>query len=321
LVRSVSDEYPGIIIVGPTASGKSRLGISLALRFKGEIVSCDALQLYRRMDIGTAKVTGKEREKVPHHLLDILEPTVEFSAGAYQAAARESLEEIRRRGRIPFIVGGTGFYLRALLEGLFEGPSRDESLRARMRRILNRKGPEILHRALGRIDPESAGRIAEADGERIIRAYEIYLVSGRPMSWWQRQPRSELSGWGWLKIGIRIPRPELYERIDRRVDEMFRGGFAGEVRSLLEQYPKSSPAFKAIGYRQIVEHLDGKCSIEQATEDTKMESRRYAKRQMTWFGRDPDIRWIEDRGNAEDIEKEAVEMIEMFLNPERGGLR
>jgi tRNA dimethylallyltransferase len=305
--------YPGVAIVGPTASGKSALGIYLAGRFNGEILSCDALQLYRKMDIGTAKVSAVEREQVPHHMLDLLDPTEESSAGAFQDLARKSLEEIRGRGRIPFVVGGTGFYLRALLEGLFDGPSREETLRARMRRIVERKGPGGLHRALKRVDPVSAGRIAEADGERIIRAYEMYLVSGRPMSWWQRLPRNALSGYRWLKIGILVPREKLYERINARVEKMFQGGFLEEVQALLARYPGSAPAFKAIGYRQVVACLDGKMSLEEAVEETKMESRRYAKRQMTWFRRDPDIQWIEDDGDNEKLGETAKAMVAEFL--------
>jgi len=313
----VLNEYPGIIIVGSTASGKSRLGISLAERFNGEIVSCDALQLYRHMNIGTAKVTISDQERIPHHMLDLLEPTEDFSAGAYQSLARQSLERIQKRGRVPFVVGGTGFYLQALLQGLFDGPAREESLRLRMHRIIERKGTKILHRALERIDPQSASRIPEADGERIIRAYEIYLVSGRTMSWWQQQPTNVLKGYCWLKIGIQIPRTELYDRIDSRVEEMFQGGFLEEVKALLAAYPKNSPAFKAIGYRQIVEYLDGKHSMEQVIEDTKMESRRYAKRQETWFRRDPDIQWIENRGEIEELDAGAEALIEKFLSQKK----
>ncbi|MEJ2245772.1 MAG: tRNA (adenosine(37)-N6)-dimethylallyltransferase MiaA [Acidobacteriota bacterium] len=308
------NENAGIIIVGPTASGKSRLGISLAVRFQGEIISCDALQLYRHMDIGTAKVSASDREQIPHHMLDILDPNEDFSAGAYQRAARKSLEEICKRGKVPFIVGGTGFYLQAFLDGLFEGPAKEETLRVRMRKIIKRRGTKLLHRALERIDPQSASRIEEADGERIMRAYEVYLSSGRPMSWWQQQPRNVLQGYYWLKMGIHIPRSELYEKIDNRVDEMFQGGFLQEVQSLLELYPRSSPAFKAIGYRQMVDYVDGKHSIEQAIAETKMESRRYAKRQMTWFHRDPDIQWIEDRGEAAKLDTEAEAMVKKFLS-------
>ena len=307
------NEYPGIIIVGPTATGKSRLGITLAVRFHGEIVNCDALQLYRHMDIGTAKVTPSDRKRVPHHMLDLLNPTEDFSAGNYQILARQSLDGIRERGHIPFVVGGTGFYLRALLEGLFDGPAREESLRARMRRIIECKGTKVLHRALERIDPQSAARIPEADEERIIRAYEIYLLSGRPMTWWRRQPRSALQGYCWLKIGIHIPRAELYERIDSRVEEMFQSGFLEEVQTLLASFPKSSPGFKAIGYRQIVDYLDGKYSMEQAIDNTRKESRRYAKRQMTWFRRDPGIHWIDGREETADLDTTAVALVEKFL--------
>jgi len=310
--------YPGIVIVGPTASGKSRLGIFLAMRFNGEIVSCDALQLYRRMDIGTAKITEVEQQQVRHHMLDLLDPTEEFTAGTFQNAARKSIEEIRGRQRIPFVVGGTGFYLRALLEGLFEGPGRDEGLRARMRRIIDRKGTAVLHRALERVDLRSASRIAPADGERIIRAYEIYLVSGQPMCWWQQQPRNTLEGYRWLKIGIDMPREQLYERINTRVDEMFRGGFLEEVESLLALYPEDSPGFRAIGYRQAVEYFSGKGSLEDAIENTKTESRRYSKRQMTWFRRDSEIQWIEDRGENQELEATAEALVLNFLYEEAG---
>lgn len=312
----MSEPYPGIVIVGPTASGKSRLGTDLALLFRGEIISCDALQLYRRMDVGTAKVTAAERKEVPHHMLDILEPNEEFSAGAYQSAARKSLEEIRKRGRIPFVVGGTGFYLSALLEGLFDGPSRNEILRSRMKRIIDRKGPEVLYRALRRIDPLSADRISEADGERIIRAYEMYLVSGRTMSWWQQQPRNALKGYRWLKIGIHSKRENLYKKINSRVDEMFNSGFIDEVRTLLGMFPRRSPAFKAIGYRQVLDYLDGRVVLEEAVEETKKESRNYAKRQISWFRRDTRIKWIEDGEQYERLLSEGSRLIEAFLNRE-----
>ena len=309
----MGNEHHGIIIVGPTASGKSGLGISLAVRFNGEIVSCGALQLYRRMDIGTAKVSRADRERGPHHMLDLLDPTEEFSAGMYQYLARNALNGILERGRIPFVVGGTGFYLKALLDGLFDGPARDETVRERMRKIIDRKGPQILHRALRHVDPLSADRIKDTDGERIIRAYEIYHVSGQSMSWWQAQPRNALLGYRWLKIGIELPRTVLYERINARVEEMFRNGFAEEVRELLSLFPGSSPAFKAIGYRQIVDYFDGKHSLETAMEDMKKESRHYAKRQMTWFHRDPEIHWITDQGEFEDLLGAAEALVETFL--------
>jgi tRNA dimethylallyltransferase len=309
----VSNGNPGIVILGATASGKTRLAITLALQFRGEIVSCDALQVYRHMDIGTAKIARAGRKGIRHHMLDVQDPGQDFSAGDYQRMAREAIREIHERGHLPFVVGGTGFYLRALIEGLFEGPARSEELRARMREIIRRKGSRILHCALRRIDPHSAARIAETDAERIIRAYEVYLVSQKPMSWWQQQPRDVFEGYRWLKIGINVPREQLYQRIDQRVEEMFQAGFLEEVRGLLERFPRSSHAFKAIGYRQIAEHLDGRFTLEQAVEETKKQSRHYAKRQLTWFRADPGITWLDGRLEPNELQTRAADMVMEFL--------
>jgi len=295
--------HPAVAVVGPTASGKSGLGIALAREFQGEVVGCDALQVYRGMDVGTAKVAPAERAGVPHHLLDVAGPDQEFSAGDYQRQARAAIREIVARGRLPVVVGGTGFYLRALIDGLFEGPERSEALRARMRAIVRRRGPQSLHRALARVDPESAARIAPKDADRVIRAYEVYLASGRTMSWWQRQPRDAFAGFRWLKLGIDWPREALYRRIDLRVERMFADGLLlGEVRGLLERHPPDSAAFKAIGYRQAAAALAGRISLEQAIGDTQMESRRYAKRQLTWFRADKDILWLADGEGADPRE-------------------
>ena len=288
-----------IAVVGPTAAGKSRLGITLARAFQGEIVGCDALQVYRQMDIGTAKVTPEEREGVPHHMIDVSDPDCEFSAGDYQRQARLSIGEISGRGRLPVVVGGTGFYLRALIDGLFEGPERSEELRARMRAIIQRKGSKVLHRLLERTDPESAARIAPNDADRIIRACEIYLVSGKNMSWWQSRPRDALTGYRWLKIGIDIKRELLYQRINLRVERMFENGLVDEARRLLEIYSATCPAFKAIGYRQAAEYLAGQITLAQAVESTQMESRRYAKRQLTWFRADREIIWLRAENDPE----------------------
>jgi tRNA dimethylallyltransferase len=309
----VSNEHPGIVILGPTASGKTRLALALALQFNGEIVSCDALQVYRHMDIGTAKIQPPQQQGIRHHLLDVQEPGQDFSAGDYQRLARKAIGEIYERGHLPFVVGGTGFYVRALIEGLFEGPARSEELRARMRKILARKGPEILHRALRRIDPHSAARIAGTDAERIIRAYEVYLLSGKPMHWWQQQPRDAFQGIRWLKIGIALPREQLYRRIDMRVEEMFQAGLVNEVQDLLAKYPNASHAFKAIGYRQVAEYLGGRCSLAQAMEDTKKESRRYAKRQLTWFRADADIVWLDGRLDPDELHMNAAALITPFI--------
>ena len=309
----MADNYPAIAIVGPTASGKTGLGIRLSLRFNGEIVNCDALQVYRHMNIGTAKSSIEEQSLVPHHLLDMRNPGEDFSAGDYQRLARESLEDIRNRSRIPFVVGGTGFYLRALIEGLFEGPPRAEAMRTRMRKIIKRKGSAILHRALQRIDPQSAAGIEQADAERIIRAYEVYLVSGKSMSWWQQQPRNALQGFCWLKIGIHVPRELLYRRIDQRVERMFETGFVEEVRELLQEHPRTTHAFKAIGYRQIVEYLDGRGSLAEAIEETKKQSRHYAKRQLTWFRSSEDIHWLDGRLDFEQLLQESEVLVADFV--------
>jgi tRNA dimethylallyltransferase len=304
-----------IAIVGPTASGKTALGMALARRFHGEIVTCDALQVYRHMDIGTAKPGSDERAQIPHHLLDLREPCDDFSAGDYLRLGREALSSIRDHERIPLVVGGTGFYLRALTNGLFEGPGRSESLRSRMRRIVARRGPHTIHRALSRVDPVTAKKLAPADAERNIRAYEIYLLSGRSMHWWQSQPRDELKGFRWLKLGIEWPRTQLYARIDQRVEEMFRQGFVFEVQSLMARYPRDCHAFKAIGYRQIAHHLDGEWSLEQAIQDTQRESRRYAKRQMTWFRSDPEIIWLDATEGVNELLIRAAARVSQFLAP------
>jgi tRNA dimethylallyltransferase len=306
-------ESPGIAIVGPTGSGKSRLGLSLAIRFRGEIISCDALQVYRGMDIGTAKVTPAETKQVPHYMLDLRDPGEDFSAGDYQRIAREALEEIRSRDALPFVIGGTGFYFRALIEGLFDGPGRSEELRERMRKIIRRRGSATIYRALKRIDPQSAAKIAENDSERIIRAYEVYLATGKSISLWQQQPRNALAGYRWLKLGIEIPRPLLYERINLRVEHMFQSGLLEEVRNLLQIFPRTSQAFKAIGYRQTAEYLEGAISLDQAIEATQMESRRYAKRQLTWFRSDPAIFWLDGRLHPDELREEAETRIAEFL--------
>jgi tRNA dimethylallyltransferase len=265
------------------------------------------------MDIGTAKVTPEEKARVRHHMLDLREPGEDFSAGDYQKLAREALDEIRSCGALPFIIGGTGFYLKALIDGLFQGPGRSEELRARMRKIISRRGSRTIHRALKRIDPNSADRIAENDLERVIRAYEVYLISGKSISSWQQEPRDSLKGYRWLKLGINVPRQLLYERINRRVEEMFKIGLPEEVDNLLKSFPRTSQAFKAIGYSQTAEYLEGKLTLSQAIDATQMESRRYAKRQLTWFRSDTDIVWLDGRLKAEELLLEAQARIAEFL--------
>jgi tRNA dimethylallyltransferase len=304
---------PMVVIIGPTASGKSRLGLELAQRFGGEILSCDALQVYRHMDIGTAKPTISDRQIVLHHLLDLRDPGEDFSAGDYQRLARQALEDIRHRSRIPFVVGGTGFYLRALLDGFFEGPGRSEELRTRLRDVVQRRGPQFLHRALRHADPLSAQRIAPNDTARLIRACEIYLLTGKPLSWWHGQPTVKLAGYRWLLLGIAWPRQELYQRINRRVEAMMAAGFIAEVEDLLSKYPRDCHAFKAIGYRQIAEYLEAKRPLSDAIESTKQESRRYAKRQLTWFRSLKDVSWLDGNLEWRQLLDTAAQQVTTFL--------
>ena len=308
-----SIDAPALAVLGPTASGKSRLALTVALRFGGEIVSCDALQVYRHMDIGTAKPTRVDREAVVHHMLDLREPGEDFSAGDYQCLGRQALARIRDRGQVPVVAGGTGFYLRALIDGLFVGPGRSEELRARMRRLLERGGIRRLYHALRRADPGISGRISPADASRIVRAYEIYLMTGKPMSWWQAKPGDRIEGFRWLKLALDWPREILYQRINRRVEEMFNAGLLDEVRRLLENYPRKCHAFKAIGYRQVADHLEGRCSLQEAMESTQQESRRYAKRQLTWFRSLPDLKWLDAGRPWPDLENESIRLAEAFL--------
>jgi tRNA dimethylallyltransferase len=310
------DDYPAVAIVGPTASGKSRLALAAAREFSGEIVSCDALQVYRGMDIGTAKPTSAERSEIPHYMLDLRDPGDDFSAGDYQRLARDVLHSIAGRGNLPVVVGGTGFYLKALIDGLFEGPARSEELRARMRKIISRRGPARLHAALRNVDPRSADRISVADASRIIRALEVYFLTGRPHSSWQSQPRTALRGFRWLKLGIAWPREQLYERINKRVDQMYHDGLVEESRVILSSYPNDCHALKAIGYRQCSVFLDGGCTLEQAIGDTRQETRRYAKRQLTWFRSLPDVVWL---GGEEDFTcmfARAAGIIRKWLSPQ-----
>ena len=310
-----TNEYPAIVILGPTASGKTELAGNLASMFDGEIITCDAYQVYRGMDVGTAKATAEERAATAHHMLDLREPNEDFSAGDYQRLGREALDGIRGRARLPLIVGGTGLYLRALLDGLFEGPGRSEELRERMRRIADRRGTRSLHHALERVDPESALRIQPADRSRIIRAYEVYLLTGKPMSWWQEQPRDRLTGYRRLKLGISWPRDLLYQRIDARVDAMFACGLVDEVERLLKTFHPDCQAFRAIGYRQVRDFVLGAGGMEEAVEETKRESRRYAKRQLTWFRADREIVWLEASSGGKSLLSDARARIREFLKP------
>lgn len=292
-----------LVILGATASGKSSLALRAALSFGGEIVNCDSVQVYRELEIGTARPSAEMQRQVPHHLYGVIAPDQYYSAGRYMAEARSICREIAGRGRIPIVVGGTGLYLRALLEGVFQGPGRSEPLRLRLHELAAEKGPHYLHRMLARKDAVAAARIQPRDRMRTVRALEVYFSTGIPISRLHSpQPEARfrqepLTGFRILKVGLNLPRQILYDRIHRRVAEMFRAGLLEEVQRLLQKgYSPSAKAFSALGYRQVLAHLRGEITLERAVELTCRDTRRYAKRQLTWFRKEKGLFWIEKPG-------------------------
>lgn len=300
-----AERRPIIAIVGPTASGKSALGIEMALRFNGEIINCDSVQVYRDIEVATAKVPPAERRGVPHHLLDFVPPDVRFTAADWAHAASGKIIEIEARGRTAFLVGGTGFYLRALREPFFESPPTDERLRSRLLQIKERRGAEHLHRMLRRLDPEAAARLSQRDWPRITRALEVIFQTGRRFSEQQRERQPPPPFARRIRIfALDPPRAELYERIDRRTEEHFRAGLVEEVRRLLARgVPPTSSALGAHGYRRAVEYLRGERTLESAIAQTKLDVRHYAKRQWTWFRREPGVEWIRGFGNDPRVQE------------------
>jgi len=289
---------PLVAIVGPTASGKSALAIEVARRWRGEVVCCDSTQIYRHFDIGTSKVRGAEQGGVAHHLMDLLEPDEIFTAGDYRRRALAVLEDLRRRGRLPVLTAGTGLYLRALVEGLADAPARSEELRERLRGRARARGSEYLHRLLARLDPPSAARIAAADTPKVIRAIEVCLSAGRPMSEVLRQPQARLEGYRTVKIGLMPPRAALYERIERRTRTMIEAGWLDEVRALVAcGYGEGMKPFQFIGYGELRAQLAGEADMETTVRAIHQATRRYAKRQITWFRRESGVAWYEGFGD------------------------
>jgi tRNA dimethylallyltransferase len=301
-----------VVILGPTASGKSSLAVSLAQHFAGEIVSCDSVAVYRNFEIGTAKPSPAERAEVPHYLIDVADPGDGFTAGEYARQARAAIAGISRLGKLPIVSGGTGLYLRALLEGLFPGPQRSEDLRDRLRDTATERGSPYLHRVLTRFDRASAAQIHPNDAPKLIRAIEVCLAARQPMSaLWQQRGRDPLVGYAILRIGLNPDREQLYARINRRAAAMFEQGLLEETRDLLQQYPHLADAtpFTSLGYKQAVQHVRGELSREQAIALTQQGHRNYAKRQMTWFRREPEVRWLAGFGNDPEIQAQAEEDI------------
>jgi len=301
-----------VVILGPTASGKSALAIQLAERFSGEIVSCDSVAVYRHFEIGTAKPSREERTRIPHHLIDVAEPGGAFTAGEYARQARVAIGEISKRGRRPIVVGGTGLYLRALLEGLFPGPQRSDELRERLRSRAADRGSKHLHRILSRLDPAAAAKIHANDIPKLVRAIEVCLTARGPMSdLWRERGRDPLAGFRILRIGLNPPRGQLYERINQRAKQMFDDGLVVETRSLLERYGdgrKIAP-IHSLGYKQALEYLRGELTLNQAMAAAQQGHRNYAKRQRTWFLREPDVTWLEGFGGDPETRKRANALI------------
>lgn len=302
-----------IAIVGPTASGKTEVGVTLALRIGGEIINCDSVQIYREIEIATAKPSVEERRGVPHHLIDYVSPFVNYTAADWARDATEKIYEIEGRGNTAILVGGTGFYLRSLRQPFFESPKTDETLRERLKRIREKRGAEYLHRILKRVDPKSAERLFPRDYVRVQRALEVRFQTGKPIS--EQQPnRGEAPEFAArLKIfALNPPRDLLYERINRRAERHFEKGLIEEVKKLLEKgVPAESNALGAHGYRRAVEHLRGERSLESAIEQTKLDVRHYAKRQLTWFRREENVIWLAGFGDAPETRQKLFEHLNL----------
>ena len=306
--------YPLVVILGPTASGKSELALVVAEHFNGEVINYDSVQVYRRFNVGTAKLSPSERRGIPHHLIDIVEPEELFTAGDYARRAREALSRIRANGRLPVLAGGTGFYLRALLAGLFQGPQRDEALRRRLEWRAEVKSAGYLHRVLRRLDAASAQRIHPNDTPKLIRAIEVCLGAQAPMSSLWRKGREALAGYDVLRFGLAPPREALYERIRQRAETMFGGKLMDEVQNLLaEGVSRRARAFGSLGYKQALDYVDGKLPLDQAIDMTARLTRRFAKRQLTWFRREPNVHWLEGFGDEPSVQKKVLDRLEKKL--------
>ena len=311
------------MILGPTASGKTALSLTLAEKFAGEIVNCDSVAMFREFDIGTAKPTAAERARAPHHLFDCVEPTAYMTAGEYSRQAREVLTEIAAGKHLPIVVGGTGLYLRALLEGLFPGPERSEELRERLRERAAKRGSAYLHKILQRLDLAAAEKIHANDTPKLIRAIEVCLASLAPSrergsrekvprqkmtELWQ-QGRDPLQGFRIVRLGLDPDRAALYERINHRAEQMFETGLVEETKNLLEKYGPSIGPLASLGYKQAVQLLRGELTREQAVQAAQQAHRNYAKRQMTWFRREPEVTWLNGFGDDPKIQREALERV------------
>src|SRR5580658_1828971 len=304
-VASAQPEPLLVVVLGPTASGKTALSLALAERFHGEIVNCDSVAMYREFDIGTAKPTAAERSRAPHQLFDCVAPTGHITAGEYARQARQVLDEIKGQGNLPIVVGGTGLYLRALLEGLFPGPQRSEELRERLRERAAGRGSGYLHRVLRRLDSAAATKIHANDTPKIIRAIEVCLASRQKMTELWQHGREPLRGFRILRLGLDPDRQALYDRINRRAEQMFETGLIEETQRLVETYGDAAGPLSSLGYKQAVQLLRGELTREQALQAVQQAHRNYAKRQMTWFRREPEVHWLRGFGDDKQVQETA----------------
>lgn len=295
-----------VLLLGPTGSGKTALSLVLGERFGGEIVSCDSVAVYRGMDLGTAKPTKEEQARLPHHLIDVADPDQPFTAGEYSRQARAALREIASRDRLPIVTGGTGLYLRALTDGLFAGPERQDGLRQRLQLSRAKHGEGWLHRLLERLDPASAERIHPHDAAKLIRAVEVCLAARKPLS--EVMARDPLTGFRLLRIGLNPPRQALYDRLNQRAAAMFAAGLIEETRGLLERYGPVK-ALDSLGYRQALRVLRESWNIDEAVSAAQQGHRNYAKRQLTWFRREPEVHWITAFGDEPETLRAATELV------------
>ena len=309
---AVRPEPPLLVLLGPTASGKTALSLALAERFGGEIINCDSVAMVREFEIGTAKPTFAERAHVPHHLLDVVDATGSVTAGEYARQARRVVREVSARRRLPIVVGGTGLYLRAFLDGLFPGPERSEELRERLRERAAGRGLKYLHRILVRLDRAAAEKIHANDTPKLIRAIEVCLTSREKGSrqkmseLWRQQGRDPLRGFRILQLGLDPEREALYERINQRARRMFEAGLVEETQALLQKYGAEARPLASLGYKQAVQFLSGELTREQAVVAAQQAHRNYAKRQMTWFRREPDVTWLRGFGDDGEIQQRAL---------------
>jgi tRNA dimethylallyltransferase len=306
-------DQPLIVLVGPTASGKTSLALRLAGEFHGEIISCDSVAVYRELEIGTAKPTREERALIQHHMIDVVSPDQTCTAGDYSRQAREALTAITERCHLPIVAGGTGLYLRALIEGLFPAPPQKAGLRARLRTLATTRGPAYLHRILTRLDPTASAAIHPNDVPKVIRAIEVSLAAEGPLTQQWQKGRNALTGYRILRLGLTTPRDRLYERINQRAAAMFDRGLIEETERLIARYGADCRPLTSLGYAEAMAVLQNRLTREQAVTQAQQGHRNYAKRQLTWFRREPNMHWLEGCGGDEDITEQALQLVAAHL--------